>query len=97
MRIATVVATGLAALALPASAVAGEGCGGGLSIVQHIFEMADGDRSGGLSPAEYEAAGLERFGVTFAESDINGDGETSQAEYFELYERHHSGDDRVSI
>jgi hypothetical protein len=97
MRIALVVAGAIVALSLPGSVLAGEGCSSGQSVVQHIFDAADQDGSGGLSAAEYGAAGLERFGVTFAESDLNGDGETSLAEYLELYERHHSSADRISL
>jgi hypothetical protein len=85
---------------LPASALAGEGCGSARSaesVVQHIFESADRDGSGSLTAAEYDAAGLERFGVSFADTDANGDGETSQAEYFELYQRHHPDEERISL
>ena len=66
------------------------------SIVSHIFRMADTDGSGSLSPLEYREAGLERFGVSFAESDANSDGETSLDEYLALYERHHPPADRAS-
>jgi hypothetical protein len=97
MRISLVVAAGIAAITFPGAALSGEGCGGAQSVVQHIFDAAVADGSGTLSPAEYDAAGLERFGVTFTASDTDGDGETSKGEYFELYERHHSTDDRVSI
>jgi len=80
-----------ATLALaPASAAAGGG-EGDVSVVEHIFEMADRDGSGTLSSAEYGEAGLQRFGLSFEQSDTNSDGETSLAEYVELYEMHHPG------
>jgi hypothetical protein len=77
-------------LAVPAASSAG-GCeeGSSVSVVQHIFEMADQDASGTLSQEEYTKAGLERYGVSFEQSDTNGDGETSIDEYIELYEAHH--------
>ncbi len=61
------------------------------AVVEHIFEKADSDRSGALTAAEYEAAGLERFGVTFEQCDADADGETSLAEYLAIYDRHHPG------
>lgn len=91
------VAIAIATLAFPGTVLAGEGCGGDLSVVEHIFLSADGDGSGSLSPAEYAAAGLEGFGVSFAESDANRDGEISLAEYVALYERHHPGGDRLDL
>jgi hypothetical protein len=99
--LAAIAATSLALCSAPARA--GEGCGSAgsaASVVHHIFDMADRDGSGTLTEAEYGAAGLERFGVSFADSDADGDGETSQAEYLELYERHHSDvadDERISL
>lgn len=62
-----------------------------IATVEHIFEMADSDRSGWLSPAEYAEARLESFGVSFAECDANGDGRTTLYEYLQLYVRHHPG------
>lgn len=65
------------------------------AVVQHIFEMADENRDGSLDRSEYEAAGLQRYGVTFEQSDANADGETTMEEYLELYERHHPPADRT--
>ena len=91
----------IALLALaPGFASAGDSCGGAKSadtVVEHIFDSADEDGSGTLSAAEYDAARLGNFGVTFAESDTDGNGETSKAEYLELYERHHSAEERIDI
>lgn len=79
----------LAALVCVASgASAGPGCGSA-SAVQHVFEAADANGDGLLTRAEYEGAGLEAFGVSFAESDLDGDGATTLLEYETLYEMHH--------
>ena len=59
------------------------------SVVRHIFEVADTDGSGSLNRAEYEAADLERYGVSFDECDADADGETTLAEYLSLYDRYH--------
>ena len=77
------------AFAVAPSAFAGGGGCGGLSAVEHIFEAADADQSGSLTPDEYEAAGLSRFGVDFDESDLDGDGITTFDEYLDLYDMHH--------
>lgn len=84
--------TGLLA---PLPALAGD-CGGprdALAVVAHIFEKADSDADGLLTPAEYEAAGLERFGIAFEDSDLDSDGVTSLDEYTTLYEMHHPSPD----
>ena len=69
-------------------ALAGEGCGD-FSVVEHIFDAADEDQSGSLTASEYEAAALERFGMRFDESDLDGDGVTTLDEYLDLYDMHH--------
>ena len=86
--------TTLALLAVPSvPAEAGSCEADAVAIVEHIFVSADSNQDDILTPAEYDGAGLERFGVTFAESDADGDGLLTLAEYVELYERHHpSGD-----
>ena len=89
------------ATAWPAVAPAGGDCGGGTTaegpgVVAHIFETADADGDGRLTRAEYEGAGLQGFGVSFDESDLNADGETTMGEYLELYLRHHPSKDRSS-
>jgi hypothetical protein len=85
----------VAALVLSSTASA-EGCTKDAeSVVQHIFEKADQDRDGNLTRSEYEAAGLQGFGVSFEESDTDGNGGTSIAEYLDLYRRHHpAGEER---
>lgn len=67
------------------------------AVVEHIFDVADADGSGTLSEAEYAEAGLERFGVSFADSDLDGNGETSLTEYLALYDRHHASGDEVRL
>ncbi|MDJ0852502.1 MAG: hypothetical protein QNK04_29370 [Myxococcota bacterium] len=97
MRRIIVLATAAFAIGvLPITAGAGEGHDPRF-VVEHIFDVADQDQSQTLSSEEYAAAGLERYGVSFEETDANGDGETSLDEYLELYERHHPGDARVGI
>ena len=97
MRTALVPLLGLAgALDFAGDAPAGGGFTA-TEVVEHIFDVADEDRSGTLSADEYAAAGLERYGVSFGQSDLDGDGQTSLAEYLELYERHHPADDEADI
>ena len=85
-----------ALVVLAGPALAGEGYDA-QAVVRHIFEVSDTDDSGALSPEEYAAAGLERFGVTFEDCDADGDGETTFAEYLALYDRHHQGGDRRGL
>ena len=77
-----------ALLLSPLVALGGAGWDGH-AVVTHIFEMADQDGSGTLSPSEYDAARLERYGVSFTDCDANGNGETTLEEYLDLYDRHH--------
>lgn len=71
-------------------ALAGGGCQEGPhAAVAEIFESADRDGSGTLTPAEYADANLERFGVSFEATDVNADGETTLSEYLALYDVHH--------
>lgn len=86
----------LALLAVPSVPTEAGSCGDdAVAIVEHIFKSADSNQDGILTPAEYEGAGLERFGVTFAESDADGDGLLTLEEYVELYERHHPSGEEV--
>lgn len=79
-------------ISLPVAA-AEAGCGGdGVAMVTRLFEAADRDGNGALSPDEYEAAQLERYGVSFGESDLDGSGSTSLEEYLDLYRHHHRVD-----
>ena len=84
-----IVIAGIAGLAMPALAGSGE-CGGAKNVVQHIFDSADSNGDGSLTPDEYDAAGLQSYGVPFAAYDTNEDGLTSWDEYLALYERHHA-------
>lgn len=59
------------------------------AVVAHIFDEADTDDSGALDATEYATAGLARYGVAFEDSDLDGDGETTRAEYLQLYRAHH--------
>ena len=87
MRSLAFIAVSMFVLSSTASA---EGCAKDAeSVVQHIFDEADQDRDGNLTRSEYEAAGLQEFGVSFEASDTDANGSTSIAEYLELYKRHH--------
>jgi hypothetical protein len=79
-------------MALASGGVAAGGLGDARAVVTHIFEMADGDADGTLTPAEYDEAGLARYGVSFEQCDGNADGEMSVDEYIETYERFHPAD-----
>lgn len=95
-----VVILALAAFAIPVGATAEGGCQGAKdaeSVVQHIFDQADRDLDGSLTQSEYEQAGLERYGVTFEQSDLDGDGGTSIDEYLVLYESHHPAGDETEV
>ena len=62
-----------------------------LEMAQKIFANADTDGNGVLSEAEHEAAGLERFGVSFADFDLNKDSSITLQEYEAIFEKHHKG------
>ncbi len=80
----------------PAAALAGQGYDA-REVVVHIFQMADTDETGTLTRTEYEDAKLQDYGVTFEQSDLDSNGETSLDEYLELYDSHHPSDDRASL
>ena len=94
---------GLAFVSLAAvvstAATAGGSCSSrdGASVVQHIFDMADTDKDGELSLAEYDAADLGRYGVTFVETDRDGNGTTSLDEYLDLYLRIHTNEEELKV
>ena len=89
----------LAALFLNTSpAAAGEGCPQNAeAAVRRLFEGADANQDGALTLAEYEDAGLQEFGVSFEESDLDANGLTSASEYLELYRKHHPPVDRSDV
>ena len=78
----------VASLLFAPVAFAGGACGGLASVTQ-IFDEADEDDNGSLTAQEYEAAALDDFGVTFEQSDLDGDGVTTYDEYLDFYEAHH--------
>ena len=89
----------IALLAISSNAYAG-GCEGGhnaINVVVHIFDTADQDRDGVLTRVEYEDAGLQNYGVTFEQSDLDADGLTSLDEYIELYKFHHTTDGETEV
>ncbi len=67
-----------------------------LKIAQHIFEKADTDDNGVLTINEHKAAGLGRFGASFADFDVDQNSEVTWDEYRALFERHHRGIDERS-
>jgi hypothetical protein len=83
-------------LFVTATALAGSGHDA-RSIVTHIFNEADSDGNGTLSPDEYAAAALERYGVRFEDCDRDANGETTLEEYLELYESHHETDPGMAV
>ncbi len=98
MRLLTYLA--MALLATSSTAYAGGGCESGydpVDVVQHIFNTADQDQDGLLTQLEYEDAGLQVYGVTFEQSDLDADGATSIHEYILLYEFHHPVDGETEV
>ena len=88
----------LAALVFPSATHAGGGCSeSSQGVAAHIFESSDANADGFLSPAEFTAAGLERYGVAFEAFDANKDGVTSADEYFDLFDAHHPPRDAAAI
>ncbi|MBW2493527.1 MAG: hypothetical protein JRE43_02155 [Deltaproteobacteria bacterium] len=98
MRVLTYLA--MALLASATTAHAGGGCASGydpVDVVHHIFNAADQDQDGTLTQLEYEDAGLQVYGVTFEQSDLDADGVTSIEEYILLYEYHHPVDGETEV
>ena len=98
MRLLTYLA--MALLATSTTAYAGGDCESGydpVAAVQHIFNAADQDQDGLLTQLEYEDAGLQVYGVTFEQSDLDADGATSIQEYILLYEFHHPVDGETEV
>ena len=98
MRLLTYLAMTL--LATSTTAHAGGDCASGydpVDVVQHIFNTADQDQDGLLTQLEYEDAGLQVYGVTFEQSDLDADGATSIQEYLLLYEFHHPVDGETEV
>ena len=64
-----------------------------LKIAQHIFEKADTDKNGVLTISEHKSAGLDRFGASFADFDVDRNSKITWDEYKALFQRHHKGVD----
>jgi hypothetical protein len=97
MRLLSIL--GIALLTTTSTASAG-GCESGydpVEVVRHIFDTADRNRDGVLTRLEYEDAGLQLYGVTFEESDLDADGATSMQEYIWLYEYHHPANGETEV
>lgn len=62
-----------------------------LQIAQQIFAKADTNGDGALTQAEHEAAGLGRFGASFADFDLDKDSTVTLEEYEAVFKRHHKG------
>ena len=90
MRLATIALATLL-LGVGGNAVAG-GFGDAREVAVHIFEMADRDESGALTPDEFEAADLAAYGVDFEAYDADADGETSRDEYLQMFDAHHGAE-----
>jgi len=97
MRLTALAFSGIAAVLLAASPALAEEGRDPIAVVEHIFEMADADGSGTLTPEEYYDAKLQRYGVTFEACDLDADGETSLSEYLDVYLRFHPSTDRSKI
>lgn len=85
-----------ATIAVAALPVAAGASSDGAAVVAHIFDAADRDGDGVLSADEYAEAGLTRYGVGFEQCDADDDGRLTQAEYLEVYQRHHPPGDAIS-
>ena len=61
-----------------------------MDVAQHIFENADGNNDGILTPMEHEAAGLGKYGADFPVFDIDKDGNVTLKEYRTIFDRFHN-------
>lgn len=86
-----------AVLVAPATALAGDGCHDPIAAVAGLFDGADADGDGLLTPDEYDRAELTRYGASFEDTDANGDGTTTFDEYVELYQRIHARVDEREV
>ena len=68
---------------------------GAVGIAEHIFDMSDTDGDNALSPEEFAASELERYGVDFDDYDVDGDGFTSFDEYLNFFEAHHPPEEMI--
>lgn len=68
---------------------------GAVGIAEHIFDMSDTDGDNTLSPEEFAASELERYGVGFDDYDVDGDGFTSFDEYLDFFEAHHPPEEMI--
>ncbi len=68
---------------------------GETGIAEHIFDMSDTDGDDALSPDEFKAAGLERYGVGFEAYDVDEDGFASIDEYLDFFEAHHPSGEMI--
>lgn len=79
----------IAATALIGAAASAESPKTPKAIALQAFGAADIDKSATLSPEEFDAAAMGRFGIPFEGMDLDSDGAVSEAEYLELFEMHH--------
>ncbi len=61
------------------------------AVAEHIFSKTDADKDGVVTPAEYTAAGLGKYGVAFEDFDADDDARITLAEYRSLFVKFHSG------
>ena len=60
-----------------------------LAIAEHIFAKTDADNSGRVSLEEYRSAGLDHYGASFEDFDLDDDEAITLAEYRSLFIRFH--------
>ena len=60
-----------------------------LAIAEHIFAMTDIDKDGSMSLQEYSDAGLDQYGVSFEDFDLDEDEGITLAEYRSLFLKLH--------
>lgn len=87
--ISVAICASVAAVWTPA-AFAGQGMDAS-TVAEHIFAKTDTDNDGAVTPAEYTAAGLGKYGVSFENFDADKNELITLAEYRTLFVKFHEG------